>query len=153
MSMKRTFAILGSLLILGAGDVIAAQQNPAQKKNQAQERNKAGNTLKGETKSPLQNRLMFRDENGDGICDSSRDHENDGVPNGQDPDWSRGKDGKGNQSRFGNNNLNSKYGIRNGQGGGNNWSNQSFRQSRSGGSKGVCGRAGSQGHLRKGGKQ
>ena len=138
MSMKRTFAILGSLLILGAGIGTAAQQNPAQKKNQVQERNKVSYGSKGETKAPLQNRLMFRDENGDGICDSSRDH---------------GNDGKGNQSRFGNKNLNSKYGIRNGQGGGNNWSNQSFRQSRSGGSKGACGQAGSQGHLRKGGKQ
>jgi len=153
MSMKKTFAILGSLLILGVGVGTSAQQNPAQEKNQVQEKNKVRNGVPDGVDTPLQNRLMFRDENGDGICDSFRDHDNDGVPNGQDPDWSRAKDGKGNQGRFGNENSGNKFGIRNGQGGSNKWSKQSFRQNRAGGGKGVGGKDSSQGNLRKGGKQ
>ena len=40
----------------------------------------------------------FVDENGDGINDLARDHDGDGVPNGQDPDWVKNKrDGTGNQ--------------------------------------------------------
>jgi hypothetical protein len=38
----------------------------------------------------------FVDENGDGINDLAPDHDGDGVPNGQDPDWVKNKrDGTG----------------------------------------------------------
>jgi len=153
MSMKKMFAILGCLLILGFGAGVAAQENPAQEKNQVQEKNKVRNGTQGEASTPLQNRLMFRDENGDGICDNFQDHDNDGIPNGQDPDWSRSKDGRGNQSRFGDTNSGDKYGVRKGQNGGNAWSKRSFRQNRVGGGKGVRGKDSSRGNLRKGGKQ
>lgn len=153
MSMKSTFAILGSLLILGTGVGLAAQQNTAQEKNQGQERNKIRNGVQGETKAPPQNRLMFRDENGDGICDSFSDHDKDGIPNGQDPDWARGKVGKGMRGRLENNNSGSMHGIRSGKGGSNTWSNRAFRQTRTGGGKSICGKAGSRGNSRKGGKQ
>ena len=44
-------------------------------------------------------RRGFVDENGDGINDLARDHDGDGVPNGQDSDWVKNKrDGTGNQS-------------------------------------------------------
>lgn len=42
----------------------------------------------------------FVDENGDGINDLARDHDGDGIPNGQDEDWVRNKrDGTGYQER------------------------------------------------------
>ena len=152
MNMKKTFAILGSLLILGAGVGAAAQQNTSQEKNQRQGRSKVRNGTQGEAKTPLQHRFTFRDENGDGICDSFRDHDSDGIPNGQDPDWSKAENGKGQKSQFGNKNFGNKHGFQNGQGG-NNWRNQSFRQSRTGGGLGECGKDGSRGNMRKGGKQ
>lgn len=40
----------------------------------------------------------FVDENGDGYSDFAPDHDNDGIPNGKDPDFTRGK-GKGKQWR------------------------------------------------------
>jgi hypothetical protein len=44
-------------------------------------------------------RLGFVDEDGDGINDGARDADGDGIPNGQDPDWVRGKrDGTGSQA-------------------------------------------------------
>lgn len=152
MSMKRTFVILGSLLILGAGVRAAAQQNPVQEKNKVQERNKIRSASQGKTDAPLQKRLMFRDENGDGICDSVRVRNRDGVPKGQDQHRSGGKDGKGNQSQFGNKNAGNKHGIRNGQDGSSSWNNRSFRQNRALGGNGVCGKDGSRGNLTKGGK-
>ena len=40
----------------------------------------------------------FVDDNGDGINDLARDHDGDGVPNGQDSDWVKSKrDGTGNK--------------------------------------------------------
>ncbi|HUM80006.1 MAG TPA: hypothetical protein PK962_08525, partial [Candidatus Saccharicenans sp.] len=39
----------------------------------------------------------FVDENGDGINDFYRDHDNDGIPNCQDPDWTVPEDGTGYQ--------------------------------------------------------
>jgi hypothetical protein len=153
MSMKRMFVILGVLLILGVGFGIASQQNPAQEKNRAQEKNKVRNGIKGDEKTPLQNRLMFRDENGDGICDSFRDHDNDGIPNGQDPDWTGARDGKGNQSRYGSKNSDNTHGIRKERGGNNTWNNRTFRQNRANGGKGLSGRNSSGCNVRKGGKK
>lgn len=37
----------------------------------------------------------FVDENGDGINDNFRDHDGDGIPNHDDPDWTRPGDGTG----------------------------------------------------------
>lgn len=38
---------------------------------------------------------QFVDENGDGINDNFRDHDGDGIPNHDDPDWTRPGDGTG----------------------------------------------------------
>lgn len=38
---------------------------------------------------------IFIDENGDGINDNFRDHDGDGIPNFEDPDWIRPQDGTG----------------------------------------------------------
>jgi hypothetical protein len=147
MNMKKIFALLGSLLIFGVGFGVTSQQNPAQEKN------KVRNSVKGEAKSPLQNRLMFRDENGDGICDSFKDRDNDGIPNGQDPDWYGSRKGKGDQSRNGSGNSGNKYGIRKGKGRNSAWSIRTFRQNRANGGMNVCGKSRSHGNLRKGGKR
>jgi hypothetical protein len=153
MSVKRIFSIFGFLLIFGVGFGITFQQNPAQEKNQSQEKYRVRNGVKNEERTPLQNRLMFRDENGDGICDSFKDHDNDGIPNGQDPDWPRAKDGKGNQSRYGDKNSDKKHGFKNGQSGRNKWSSRTFRQNRAGAARNVCGRSGLQGNSKKSGRQ
>ena len=153
MNMKKYFAVLGSLLIFGAGFGAAFQQNPPHEKNKVQEKNKVRNGVTGKDKAPLQNRLMFRDENGDGICDSYRDHDNDGIPNGQDPDWSKAKDGKDNPNRSGNRNSGNKNGVRNGQGGSDKWSSQTFRQSRLKGGKGLCVKNGTRGNSKNGGRK
>jgi len=42
----------------------------------------------------------FEDNDGDGFNDLAPDSDNDGIPNGQDPDYARPQDGSGNQ--FGN---------------------------------------------------
>jgi len=39
----------------------------------------------------------FVDENGDGYNDNAPDHDGDGIPNGQDPDWTKPQDGTGNK--------------------------------------------------------
>jgi len=46
-------------------------------------------------------RFGFIDENGDGINDLARDEDNDGIPNCQDPDWTRPEDGTGYKNRYG----------------------------------------------------
>jgi hypothetical protein len=46
-------------------------------------------------------RYGFVDENGDGINDLTRDADNDGIPNCQDPDWVRPQDGSGYANRHG----------------------------------------------------
>ncbi|MBM3306275.1 MAG: hypothetical protein FJY79_10115 [Candidatus Aminicenantes bacterium] len=42
--------------------------------------------------------FRFIDENGDGIADVLMDHDGDGVPNKQDPDWIKAKGGPGLQA-------------------------------------------------------
>jgi|GEM_PF-1583653 len=149
MSMKKIFTTFGFFVILGVGVGVAMPQNGAPEKNQVQEKNKVRSSTQGNERAPFQNRLMFRDENGDGICDSYRDHDNDGIPNGQDPDWSRAKEGKGSQGRFGNKSSGSKQGLRNGQ---RNSNKQTLRQSRSKAGMGRSGKGNSRGHSGKGGK-
>lgn len=39
----------------------------------------------------------FVDENGDGYNDNAPDHDGDGIPNGQDPDYVKAEDGSGSQ--------------------------------------------------------
>ncbi|MCK4431177.1 MAG: hypothetical protein KAW19_07725 [Candidatus Aminicenantes bacterium] len=95
MNIRKTIALMGSLMILGAGLIFA--EDTTQKA--------ARNVAKNMVKLRFQVRTLFVDENGDGICDFAndfRDHDNDGIPNGQDSDWARPQDGKGYQGRNGN---------------------------------------------------
>jgi len=58
---------------------------------------------KVQAKHTYRHQFRFIDENGDGIADVLRDHDGDGIPNGQDPDWTRPGDGTGypDQNRYG----------------------------------------------------
>ena len=138
MSMKKFLVVFGFVVWLGAGFLVA------QDRTQVMGKNLDRNKVQVKAKPQLQNKLMFRDENGDGICDGFRDHDNDGIPNGQDPDWTRPQDGKGNENRFGGKNE-----FRSGY----TWDKQSFRQNRSSRGNGICDQSFRNGNSRKGGKK
>lgn len=101
MSTKKTMALAGMMVILGAGLALAQTETKAGDTNMT--RNRVRNQVQEglQTKSQFRNRTsgaagtMFYDENGDGICDVIRDHDNDGIPNSQDADWKAPKDGTG----------------------------------------------------------
>lgn len=86
MKLKKLFSLVGSFLILGSGLVLTAGQ---------------------------QNQILFIDQDGDGICDLAYDHDNDGIPNNQDPDFQRPQDGTGQMKRNG---QAAAFGFRNGAG-------------------------------------
>ena len=46
------------------------------------------------------------DLDGDGINDNAMDDDGDGIPNGQDPDYTRPQDGSGRQNKFGSKSMN-----------------------------------------------
>ena len=175
MRVKLFFALVGAILILTGGIVFA--DDPGQ----LRDRNQVSAKAKPQNKLEFQNRMMFVDENGDGICDGLRDHDNDGIPNGQDPDWTKPQDGTGNQFKNGNGNSNengngNRNGYRNGNGnasgdgnrnqnsgnqfgnknefrGGNGWNKQSFRQNRTSSGGGLCDSTGPRGNAQRGGKR
>ena len=76
LTMIVTIAILAFGLVFLTGSSLSAQTNAGNGKN-------------------------FVDRNGDGINDSAPDHDGDGIPNGQDPDWEKfAKDGDGYKHAF-----------------------------------------------------
>jgi len=81
---------------------------------------------------------MFMDQNGDGINDFERDHDNDGLPNCQDPDWTRPEDGTGYKNQFGRKGQEARFGNHRNSFGGQEWSNSSFRHGLGGLSAGIC---------------
>jgi hypothetical protein len=159
MRVKLFFALVGTVLILTGGVVFA--DDPGQVKD----RNQVRVEVKPQNKLQYQNRRMFVDENGDGICDVLRDHDNDGIPNGQDPDWTKPQDGTGNQFKKGNGDPNgngngnrnqnsgNQFGNKNEFRSGNGWNKLSFRQNRTGTGSGLCDSTGPKGSARKGGKR
>jgi len=128
MSVKKTLALAGLFLILGAGLAMAQEQAQAA----------AANTV--QTRVATQNRVrtMFMDQNGDGINDFQRDHDNDGILNCQDPDWTKPEDGTGFKNQFGRKGPESQFGNRKGFQGSQEWSNASFRRGQGGLGSGVC---------------
>ena len=141
MTFKKVFVWLGSLLILGVGFTLTAYNPQTQARNAVQER----------VKSQFKVGPFFVDQDGDGICDFARDHDNDGIPNCQDPDWSRPQDGTGYKNRNANlpgKQLGSKKSYR----GGNAWNKGSFRQNQKGLGIGLCDGTGPKGNGRRGGK-
>jgi hypothetical protein len=91
MRIKHILAAATMILILGFGTNIMAQNG----------KGAPDKVRTGWTENRPGARLFFMDENGDGICDHFQDHDGDGTPNGQDPDWERPKDGSGSQKRLG----------------------------------------------------
>jgi len=100
--MKKMLALTVGLLILGFAFATAQDQTATKSQEKAQIQ--TGLKAKGETQQNKvqakpefrhRNRIAFVDENGDGINDLARDHDGDGVPNGQDPDWAKPEDGTG----------------------------------------------------------
>ncbi len=161
MRVKQFFVLVGTVLFLTSGVVFA--DDPGQ----VRDRNQVRVEVKFENKPQFQNRVMFVDENGDGICDGLRDHDNDGIPNGQDPDWTKPQDGTGNQFKKGNGdksgnrngngnrnqNSNNQFGQKNEFRGGNSLNKQSFRQNRTGTGNGPCDLTGPKGNVQRGGKR
>jgi len=159
MRVKLLIALFGTILILAGGMLFADDPGQVRDRNQVQ------NEAKPQSKLQYRNRMMFVDENGDGICDGLRDHDNDGIPNGQDPDWTRPQDGTGNQFKKGkggqngngngnrNQNSGNQFGNKNDFRSGNSWNKQSFRQNNPGFGTGVCDRTGSKGNARRGGNR
>lgn len=160
MRVKLFFALVGTILILTGGAVFADDADQSRNRNQVRVE------VKPQNKSQFQYRMMFVDENGDGICDGLHDHDNDGIPNGQDPDWTKPKDGTGNQFKKGNGNQNgngngngnqnqnsnNQFGNKSEFRGGNGLSKQSFRQNKSGLGSGLCDSTGPRGNAQRGGK-
>jgi len=142
MSTKKTLALAGMLLILGAGLVTAQEQT------QAAEANKVQNKIATQTRV----RTMFMDQNGDGINDFQRDHDNDGIANCQDPDWTRPQDGIGYKNQFAKKGPESQFGNRKGFSGGQAWSNSSFRNGQKSLGSGVCDGTGPKGQAARKGK-
>jgi hypothetical protein len=89
-------------LIIGAAFAVAQEKTQTQAQEKAQVKTEL--KAKGETqqnkvqaKSEFRHgyRIAFVDENGDGINDLAKDADGDGIPNGQDPDWTKPADGTG----------------------------------------------------------
>jgi hypothetical protein len=154
MRLKKIFAMGGSILILSSGLMVFAQQGQTDG-SQALTRYRVQNRFEV--------RPMYVDENGDGICDVFRDHDNDGIPNRQDPDWIRPQDGSGYQNGQGGQNAQNRLGNRNafmGENGqafkgdnGQRFGNRSFRNNNGGLGSGVCDLTGPKGNGNRGGNK
>ena len=110
--MKRFYEWLTiTLLVLALPLVILAQdinkiQNKEQVKSQSAQNEqvqlKDKNQNQGTAQNQEQNKVIhgahFVDENGDGMDDKAPDHDNDGIPNGQDPDYQGAGKGKNKQN-------------------------------------------------------
>ncbi len=136
--MKKLTAAIGIVLLLGAG--LGLAQEKAEGKSQAENRNKIRSRLEDPEGTPVRTetrtlrRVRFMDENGDGINDLGRDHDGDGIPNGQDPDWVAPKDGTGYQVKAQTKAKKgqAENGIMSGLANKAGWSKESFRSGKAG---------------------
>lgn len=129
MNMRKTVSLIGSLLILGSGFVFAQEQQEQSKVQVRKEEQKVvQNQVQTKVEERVRTRLMFVDENGDGISDFARDHDNDGIPNCQDPDWTTPEDGSGHMNRYRNASEANRFEYRNRLYSGKGWNKASFRQ-------------------------
>jgi hypothetical protein len=128
MNKKKAIAWMGSLLILGLGLVFSADSP----------QKAARNSFQNAVKSGFKAGPFFVDENGDGICDRAPDHDNDGIPNRQDPDWAQRKDGSNFQNKNENNASSDQFRNRFSHREKNTWNRQSARQNRENFGTGEC---------------
>ncbi len=147
MIMKRAFALVGSLLILGLGFAFA------QEKSQSEIRNEVRSEAQTKAQERIRNRILFFDENGDGISDFARDHDNDGIPNCQDPDWTRPQDGTGYMNRNKNASSSNQFEYRNRYYSGKGWNKASFRHSMANYGSGILGARACKGKASKSGRR
>lgn len=124
MSMRKALTWTAMMAVLGSGLALAQDKRQTQARSAKTARNQV--------------RTMFMDQNGDGINDFRRDHDNDGIPNCQDKDWSRPEDGTGYKNRFAR--TDTGQNLRQGRGQGQRWNRASFRDGGQRGSfgGGVC---------------
>jgi hypothetical protein len=73
-------------------------QNVQQEKVQLQDKNQNKGTVKNKEQNKVIHGPNFVDKNGDGVNDNAPDHDNDGIPNGQDPDYQGANKGKRQQT-------------------------------------------------------
>jgi len=103
--MKKLMALAVGFLLIGLAFAVAQEktQEQAQAKAQVKAQLKAQNKVQTKAAFRYRNETRFVDENGDGINDLARDADGDGIPNGQDPDWTKPLDGSGykDQNRIG----------------------------------------------------
>jgi hypothetical protein len=103
--MKKLMALAVGFLLVGLAFAVAQEktQEEAQAKAQVKAQLKARNKVQTKAAFRYRNEIRFVDENGDGINDLARDADGDGIPNGQDSDWTRPLDGTGykDQNRIG----------------------------------------------------
>lgn len=69
-------------------------QNVRQEKVQLQDKNQNQGTTQNQERNKVIHGPNFVDKNGDGVNDNAPDHDNDGIPNGQDPDYQGANKGK-----------------------------------------------------------
>jgi len=96
--MKKMVALAVGFLLVGLAFGLA--QEKAQEQAQAKTELKANgqvqqNKVQAKSEFRHRNRIAFVDEDGDGINDRAKDADGDGIPNGQDPDWTKPADGTG----------------------------------------------------------
>ncbi|UCE22584.1 MAG: hypothetical protein JSV46_10345 [Candidatus Aminicenantes bacterium] len=129
MNMRKTVTLLGLLLILCSGIILAQEQKEQSKAQVRKEEQKVvQNQVQTKVEERERVRRMFVDENGDGISDFARDHDNDGIPNCQDPDWTPPEDGSGYMYRYRNASEANRFEYRNRLYNGEGWNRASFRQ-------------------------
>ncbi len=136
------FTLAGALLILAGGLGFAAGP-------QNSNRSSGSNAGQNAVRTKALNQIFFVDQNGDGICDLAYDHDNDGIPNGQDPDFQRPQDGTGQMKRNG---KASSFGFQSGKGG-MNMNKLSFRNGAGQFHNGMCTGSGSRGQAKRHGKR
>jgi hypothetical protein len=96
--MKKMLALTVGFLLVGLAFGLAQEkaQEQAQAKTQIMAQGQTQqNKVQAKAEFRHRNRIAYVDENGDGINDLAKDHDGDGVPNGQDPDWVKPQDGTG----------------------------------------------------------
>ncbi len=143
MSTKKAIALAGLFLLLTVGLALSQEQSQATEVNR----------VKAKAQAQVKTRTMFMDQNGDGINDFYRDHDNDGIPNCQDPDWQRPEDGSGYKNRLGQGGPQKMDQSRAGFRSGHSWSNASFRNGLKGFGSGICDGTGPKGKTGRKGRR
>jgi len=100
-----TLLVLALPLVILAQDTTKAQnkeqvksQNAQKEQVRLQDKNQNQGTAQNQEQNKVIHGAHFVDKNGDGVDDNAPDHDNDGIPNGQDPDYQGAGKGKKQQT-------------------------------------------------------